>query len=538
MNPGVDAPLPPKGAVGLGFMLRALRSDPAKLRILYACTLAAVATVFEPQYLTLSTSVIQAGLRTPNSPAPLIFATAFLLLALVTVIAGTAADVFGRRFFLLAGLGGLTLSNILGLIWLHSPTFVIADLINAICGVLVLPAAIAIVTLTFEPMLRPIAYGILLGLQGTALVIAPFIIPMMGGAWDGRATFIPVVVIGIVASVMVVRHVPESSASKSLHRGSVVVNLIQIAGMFVLSFLLVTARIRSEQQVLVLSIIVALLLFAAVVRWLSQRLRYFEGIEVYSGRDLGFAIFSGIMLMFAQGCFFYQIVPYFDQVQKVSSLEFALRMAPYLVGLLAGGLLVARLALRFGARRILMFSFIMLGLAMLGLSQLKVDLPFWVMLVPITLIGLSGGLGGPARTTVVMSSPPEGLVNGAAAVNTAAGQAGYVLGVIISSVLVTQHADNLFITELTAAGVPADTVTQVSAALQNISARLIATIYPELPEAVTKLTGVSYANAFTSGMTQMFFVVAIWMFITALALYIGMRRGLRASFVVPPQETQ
>ena len=172
----------------------------------------------------------------------------------------------------------------------------------------------------------------------------------------------------------------------------------------------VTARIRSQQQVLVLSLVVALLLFAAVVRWLAQRLRYFEGIEVYSGRDLGFAIFSGIMLMFAQGCFFYQIVPYFDQVQKVDSLEFALRMAPYLVGLLAGCLLVARLALRFGARRILMFSFIMLGLAMLGLSQLEVDSPFWVMLVPITLIGLSGGLGGPARTAVVMSSPPQGLV--------------------------------------------------------------------------------------------------------------------------------
>jgi hypothetical protein len=193
--------------------------------------------------------------------------------------------------------------------------------------------------------------------------------------------------------------------------------------------------------------------------------------------------------------------------------------------------------LRFGARRILVFSFILLGLAMLGLSQLEVDSPFWVMLVPITLIGLSGGLGGPARTTVVMSSPPQGLVNGAAAVNTAAGQAGYVLGVIVSSVLVTQYADNLFINELTAAGVPAETVTQVSAALQNISARLIATIYPALPETVTKLTGVSYASAYTNGMTQMFFVVAIGMFITALALYIGMRRGLRASFI-PPQETQ
>jgi hypothetical protein len=123
-----------------------------------------------------------------------------------------------------------------------------------------------------------------------------------------------------------------------------------------------------------------------------------------------------------------------------------------------------------------------------------------------------------------MSSPPQGLVNGAAAVNTAAGQAGYVLGVIISSVLVTQHADNLFIDELTAAGVPADTVTQASAALQNISARLIATIYPELPDEVMKLTGVSYANAFTSGMTQCFRGGDLDV-ITALALYIGMRRS-------------
>ena len=46
---------------------------------------------------------------------------------------------------------------------------------------IVLPMGIAIVTLTYEPDVRPLAYGILFGIQGTALVISPLIIPIMGG---------------------------------------------------------------------------------------------------------------------------------------------------------------------------------------------------------------------------------------------------------------------------------------------------------------------------------------------------------------------
>jgi hypothetical protein len=65
-----------EGAPELGSIVRALKQDPQNLRILFACTMAAVATVFEPTYLTLSSSVIQAGLRAPNSPAPMVFAAA------------------------------------------------------------------------------------------------------------------------------------------------------------------------------------------------------------------------------------------------------------------------------------------------------------------------------------------------------------------------------------------------------------------------------------------------------------------------------
>jgi MFS transporter, DHA2 family, multidrug resistance protein len=538
MNPSPAIPAPRKRAFPVGIIIRTLRSDPKKLRILYVCTLAAMVTVFEPTYLNLSTSVVQTGLRTPNSQAPLMIAAAFLVLALVTVVAGASADLFGRRLFLLAGLGGLTLSNVLGLVLLHSPYFVFADILNTICGVLVMPAVIAIITLTFEPMVRPFAYGILFGVQGTTMCIAPLIIPVLGGIGNGRLTFIPAVALGILALVMAVRHIPESSAPKALRRGSVVVNLIQIGAMFVLFFLLITIQIRSQNLLLIILVVLVLWFFAAGVRWLVQRLRHFKGIEIYSRRDLGLAILAGILLMFAEACFFYQIAPFFGDVQHVGAVVYALRLAPFVIGLLIGGVLVARLAVQFGARRILVFSFILLGVAMLGLSLLKSDSSYWVALVPITLIGLGAGLGGPARTQVVLSSPPEGLVVGAAAVNLAAGQAGYSLGVIVSSVLVTQFANRFFLSGLTSAGVPADIVTRLSGILQDTSARLAAAAYPHLPEAVTTLTRSAYEQAFTSGMTQMYFLVGIMMFLAALVLFIGMRRGLRATLAIPLRKTQ
>ena len=94
---------------------------------------------------------------------------------------------------------------------------------------------------------------------------------------------------------------------------------------------------------------------------------------------------------------------------------------------------------------------------------------------------------------------------------------------IVSSVLVTQYADSVFLHGLAKAGVPTGFVSRMAGTLQNFLARLFASAYPNLPEAVTQLTGVSYDNAYTSGMTQMFLWVGIAMFVVALAMYIGMR---------------
>ena len=161
-------------------------------------------------------------------------------------------------------------------------------------------------------------------MQGAALVLSTLLVPLLGNLWDGRAAFLPVLLLGLMALVMVRRQVPESRTPASLHRGGVIVNLVFVSIMFVLFFLIVTNGIRSGESLLAVAAGALLLLLADGLRIVARKSPHFAGIEIYGGRDLGMAILAGLMLMFAQGCFFYQIYPFFLDVQQVGVVAIAL----------------------------------------------------------------------------------------------------------------------------------------------------------------------------------------------------------------------
>ena len=120
-----------------------------------------------------------------------------------------------------------------------------------------------------------------------------------------------------------------------------------------------------------------------------------------------------------QGAFLYQFTAFFQNVQDMSVVVTGLTFTPYLIGLLIGSFLVARLALRFRARRIIAGGFVVMGFSLVWMSFVQVETSYWFLLVPITLIGFGVGLALPARTQVVLSAPPPELAGSAAAINRA-----------------------------------------------------------------------------------------------------------------------
>jgi DHA2 family methylenomycin A resistance protein-like MFS transporter len=306
-----------------------------------------------------------------------------------------------------------------------------------------------------------------------------------------------------------------------------------LVGVFVLVYLVIIAReiLSSWQPALVAAGV--LLVFVVCVRWLRRRAGFFHGIEMFTGRDIGFAILAGVVLFMVQGAFFYQFIAFFQNVQNMSPVMAGLAFVPFLIGMLIGTFLVARLALRFGARRIIAGGFVVMGVSLVWLSFVQAETSYWLLLLPFTLIGFGFGLVVPARTQVVLAAPPSELAGSAAAINTASGQSGYALGVVLSSILVTELADTSFLKPLTQAGVSENTLNQIKAALPSIFIRTASGEYPNVPQAVLDLASAKYDQAFTTGMGQMFLMAAGLMFLVAAAIFLGMHRGLRAAATPP-----
>lgn len=515
--------MPSNPVAAPGSILAALRRDPKALRALVACTLAMLATTLEPAFFTLSTPAIQSRLRQPDSSAPLIVGLGFLTLAVLTLVAGTSGDLFGRKRILVAGLTGLVVSNLLAMVALGVPLFVLADVLSTAFAVLIIPMAVAIVTQVFAPPLRPFAYGILFGFQGAGLVIGA----SAGGLCEllgiPRAAFIPVIVVGIAGLWLVLRDAPESRAPATIRRASAYANMLLLAAVFVAIYGVVALRELFTSLIPLLvagGLLVLLLIFTW---WLVRRIPYFHADELYTQREVAFAILAGVILSFAQGAFFYQISTFFQKVQSMHPALAGIAVSPYVAGLLVASLLVARLILRFGVRRMIAGGLVLMSIGLVAMSFIQASTPYWLLVFPITLMGFGFGVAVPARTQIVLAAPPVALVGSAAAVNAASSQSGSALGIVVSSALVTRLADAIFLRTLSANGVPGAGGEQIEAAAADLAQRLLGGGYPIPPPFVLDLAQAGYDKAFTTGLGQMFLVLAAITVLTAAVSYFGIR---------------
>ena len=175
-------------------------------------------------------------------------------------------------------------------------------------------------------------------------------------------------------------------------------------------------------------------------------------------------------------------------------------------------------------------------LGLLALSRIQVDTPLAFLVLPIALLGLGLGVSGPARTSVIISTPPPRLIGSGAAINSAAGQSGYALGVIISSFLVTVLADGALRAQLRRADLPVEVMTQLESVWKNAFARALSGTYTVLsPEAAQWITA-QFGPAFTSGLAQTLLIMAGFVTAAAILIFVGMPRGLQGSLITLPQK--
>jgi EmrB/QacA subfamily drug resistance transporter len=350
------------------------------------------------------------------------------------LLGGRATDLFGRRTVFLAGLLVFTSASLAsGLSW--SPTaLIVARAVQGAGAALLVPAALAIVTTTYEGAQRRTALAVwgALGSAGAAagVLLGGVITTVLGWEW----VFFINVPVGLGVGLAALRLVPAGGARRETRldlRGALVV----MAGLVTLVYALDGAPQHgwgSARTLALLGVAAALLAaFALVERRGADPL---VPASTWRARPL---VASAAIMLGATGVLvgaFFLNTLYLQRVLGDSALETGLAFLPLAVVILLAAHIAAHLLEQVGSRAVVLVGAALMAGGALLLAAAPDRASYLQDLLPgLLVLGLGVGLTFVAASVTAMAEVGHDQAGLASGLMTTAHELGAALGVAVLS---------------------------------------------------------------------------------------------------------
>jgi EmrB/QacA subfamily drug resistance transporter len=359
-----------------------------------------------------------------------------LVLAGFLLVAGSAADRFGRRRVFRIGLATFGLGSLLcglapGIGWL-----VAARAVQAVGGTMLNPVAMAIVATTFpDPGERARAIGVFGSMSGLALALGP----ILGGALvDGlgwRAVFwinVPIVVAALVCTTL---FVPESRAARA-RRFDPVGQVLVVLVLGSLVYAIIESTTLGWTSPVILGLLaVAAFGTAGLLAYETRRADPLLELRLFRSVPFSSAILMALLALCGFAAFLFVTTLYLQNVRGMSALTAGLCLLPVGVLVLILSPLTGRVVGRHGPRVPLVVAGAALALGGGASVLLGQDTPLPAVLAVYLLFGVFLGTVNPPITNTAVSGMPRSMAGLAASVASAGRQTGTTLGVAIAGTI-------------------------------------------------------------------------------------------------------
>lgn len=349
------------------------------------------------------------------------------------ILAGRAGDLFGRRRFLLAGVGVFTVASLVCGVAQSEGALLAGRALQGLGGALAAPAALSLITTTFtEGAQRNRALGVF-GAVAAAGASAGLIIggaPTDALSW--RWVFYINLPIGAAALLLAPRLIRESRDRTNDRSLDVPGAVAVTAGLALLVYGVTRGQevgFGATSTVLLLAGSIALLAVFVVIEATVRRplvpFRFFAQRSVTAANVVALAS-TGVIA--GQGFF---STLYLQQVLGFSPIETGLAFLPVSLSAFAGSGIASRLASSVGTRFLLAAGLAFMGLATLLLTGIEAGGSYLDVFFPFLLFGLGLGLSFVSQTitaTAGVRSEDQGLASGL--LNTSQ-QLGFAIGVAV-----------------------------------------------------------------------------------------------------------
>ncbi|MFJ6085434.1 MFS transporter [Streptomyces sp. NPDC092369] len=346
--------------------------------------------------------------------------------------AGSAADRYGRKKMLLAGLALFGIGSLAAGLAGSTGQLIAARAGMGVGGALLMTTTLAVAMQIFTPEEQPRAIGIWAAVNALGFAIGPLLGGfMLNHFWWGAIFLInlPVAALGLVA---VVALVPESK-NPAGDRPDLPGALLSTVGMASLVFAIISGPAHgwTSGRVLLPAAVAALSL-GAFAYW-ENRIPY-PMLDPHFFRDRRFtgAVAGAVLIAFGMGGSLFLLTQHLQFVLGYGPLEAGLRTAPLALTIVALNFsgLSAKWSARLGTPVSIALGMVLMSAGLASIAVLSTG-GYTGTLLGLLLIGAGGALASPAMAHAIMSAIPPAKAGVGAGVNGTLAEFGNGLGVAV-----------------------------------------------------------------------------------------------------------
>ncbi|RKN34964.1 MFS transporter [Streptomyces hoynatensis] len=408
-----------------------------RLLVLAVCCASIVVVVMDISIVNVALPQIRDDLGASETGLQWTIDAYTLVLASFLVLAGSAADRFGRRRVFRAGLAAFGLGSLLcglapGIGWL-----IAARALQAAGGTMLNPVAMAIVAATFpEPAERARAIGVFGSMSGLSLALGPVLGGLLADGPGWRAVFWVNVPIVAAALVCATRFVPESRAPRARRFDPVgQVLVVLVLGGLVCAIVESGALGWTSPVVLGLPVLAAAALLA-LLGYEPRRAEPLLDLRLFRSLPFAGAVLAALFALCGFGAFLFVTTLFLQDVRGLSALGAGLCLLPVGALTLVLSPVTGRVVAARGPRLPLVTAGAALalgGLASLGLGQ---EAPLPGLLAVHLLFGVFLATVNPPISNTAVSGMPPSMAGLAASMASVGRQTGTTLGVALAGAIV------------------------------------------------------------------------------------------------------